>query len=90
VLHNKSGTSANWFSIQVVNANEPVKSVEVSVDGGKTWGKTERKDYNFFENPSGFGKESVDVKITSSTGKTVVVNKVGVTADAQYKAKSNF
>ncbi|KAI1068936.1 hypothetical protein LB507_006434 [Fusarium sp. FIESC RH6] len=90
VLHNKSGTSANWFSIQVVNANEPVKSVEVSTDGGKTWSKTERKEYNFFENPSGFGKESVDVKITSSTGKTVVVNKVGVTPDAQYKAKANF
>ncbi|OBS22445.1 hypothetical protein FPOA_08782 [Fusarium poae] len=90
VLHNKSGTSANWFSIQVVNANEPVKSVEVSIDGGKTWKATERKDYNFFENPSGFGKESVDVKITSSTGKTVIVNKVGVTAGAQYKAKSNF
>ncbi|KAL4727742.1 hypothetical protein ACLX1H_004430 [Fusarium chlamydosporum] len=90
VLHNKSGTSANWFSIQVVNANEPVKSVEVSVDGGKTWAKTERQDYNFFENPSGFGKESVDVKITSSTGKTVVVNNVGVATGAQYKAKSNF
>ncbi|KAJ4125390.1 hypothetical protein NW768_009007 [Fusarium equiseti] len=90
VLHNKSGTSANWFSIQVVNANEPVKSVEVSTDGGKTWSKTERKEYNFFENPSGFGKASVDVKITSSTGKTVIVNKVGVTPDAQYKAKANF
>ncbi|EKJ78439.1 hypothetical protein NXS19_010583 [Fusarium pseudograminearum] len=90
VLHNKSGTSANWFSIQVVNANEPVKSVEVSVNGGKTWQKTQRKDYNFFENPSGFGKTSVDVKITSSTGKTIVVNNVGVTPDAQYKAKSNF
>ncbi|KAM0300898.1 hypothetical protein HYE67_004822 [Fusarium culmorum] len=90
VLHNKSGTSANWFSIQVVNSNEPVKSVEVSVNGGKTWQKTQRKDYNFFENPAGFGKTSVDVKITSSTGKTIVVNNVGVTPDAQYKAKSNF
>ncbi|KAF5665352.1 extracellular cellulase [Fusarium heterosporum] len=90
VLHNKSGTSANWFSIQVVNSNEPVKSLEVSTDGGKTWKKTQRQDYNFFENPSGFGSTSVDVKITSSTGKTVIVNKVGVTPDAQYKAKSNF
>jgi expansin (peptidoglycan-binding protein) len=74
----------------VVNANEPVKSVEVSTDGGSTWKKTERKDYNFFENPAGFGSTSVDVKVTSSTGKTVVVNKVGVTAGAQYKAKANF
>ncbi|KAF5537965.1 Expansin 2 [Fusarium mexicanum] len=90
VLHNKEGTSANWFSIQVVNANEPVKSVQVSTDGGSTWKSTERKDYNFFENPAGFGKTSVDVKVTSSTGKSVVVKKVGVTAGAQYKASSNF
>ncbi|KAF5643247.1 Expansin 2 [Fusarium sp. NRRL 52700] len=90
VLHNKEGTSANWFSIQVVNANEPVKSVQVSTDGGRTWKSTERKDYNFFENPAGFGKTSVDVKVTSSTGKSVVVKKVGVTAGAQYKASSNF
>ncbi|KAM0194189.1 hypothetical protein ACHAPA_005130 [Fusarium lateritium] len=90
VLHNKEGTSANWFSIQVVNANEPVKSVEVSTDGGSTWKETERQDYNFFENPAGFGTTSVDVKVTSSTGKTVVVNKVGVTAGAEYKAKANF
>ncbi|KAF9776472.1 hypothetical protein IL306_005328 [Fusarium sp. DS 682] len=90
VLHNKEGTSANWFSIQVVNANEPVKSVQVSTDGGNTWKSTERKDYNYFENPAGFGKTSVDVKVTSSTGKAVVVKKVGVTAGAQYKASSNF
>ncbi|KAF5676775.1 extracellular cellulase [Fusarium denticulatum] len=90
VLHNKEGTSANWFSIQVVNANEPVKSVQVSTDGGSTWKSTERKDYNFFENPAGFGKTSVDVKVTSSTGKSVVVKNVGVTAGAQYKASSNF
>ncbi|ENH73023.1 Expansin-like protein 2 [Fusarium oxysporum f. sp. cubense race 1] len=90
MLHNKEGTSANWFSIQVVNANEPVKSVQVSTDGGSTWKSTERKDYNFFENPAGFGKTSVDVKVTSSTGKRVVVKNVGVTAGAQYKASSNF
>ncbi|KAF5974730.1 hypothetical protein FBULB1_7656 [Fusarium bulbicola] len=90
VLHNKEGTSANWFSIQVVNANEPVKSVQVSTDGCSTWKSTERKDYNFFENPAGFGKTSVDVKVTSSTGKSVVVKNVGVTAGAQYKASSNF
>ncbi|KAF4947975.1 hypothetical protein FGADI_9970 [Fusarium gaditjirri] len=90
VLHNKEGTSANWFSIQVVNANEPVKSVQVSTDGGSTWKSTERKDYNFFENSAGFGKTSVDVKVTSSTGKRVVVKNVGVTAGAQYKASSNF
>ncbi|KPM40275.1 hypothetical protein AK830_g6281 [Neonectria ditissima] len=89
-LHNKSGTSAYWFSIQVVNANEPVASLEVSTDGGSTWVDTERKDYNFFENSSGFGQTSVDVRITSTTGKTITVKDVGVTPDAQYKAASNF
>ncbi|KAK7432305.1 hypothetical protein QQZ08_001252 [Neonectria magnoliae] len=89
-LHNKSGTSAYWFSIQVVNANEPVASLEVSTDGGSSWVDTERKDYNFFENASGFGQTSVDVRITSTTGKTITVKDVGVTPDAQYKAASNF
>ncbi|EEU42231.1 uncharacterized protein NECHADRAFT_93246 [Fusarium vanettenii 77-13-4] len=89
-LHNKEGTSQHWFSIQVVNANEPVTKLEVSTDGGSTWQETERKDYNFFENSAGFGVDSVDVKITSKTGKTVTVSGVGVEAGAKYDADSNF
>ncbi|KAJ4190926.1 hypothetical protein NW755_005141 [Fusarium falciforme] len=89
-LHNKEGTSQHWFSIQVVNANEPVTKLEVSTDGGSTWQETERKDYNFFENSAGFGVDSVDVKITSKTGKTVTVSGVGVEAGAKFEADSNF
>ncbi|RSL49256.1 hypothetical protein CEP51_015523 [Fusarium floridanum] len=89
-LHNKEGTSQHWFSIQVVNSNEPVSKLEVSTDGGSTWQETERKDYNFFENSAGFGVDSVDVKITSKTGKTVTVSGVGVEAGAKYEADSNF
>lgn len=90
ILHNKEGTSQYWFSIQVVNHNEPVESLEVSTDGGSSWETTERKDYNFFENTSGFGVSSVSVRVTSTTGKTVTVSNVGVTAGAQYTATSNF
>ncbi|KAH6896654.1 RlpA-like double-psi beta-barrel-protein domain-containing protein-containing protein [Thelonectria olida] len=90
ILHNKEGTSQYWFSIQVVNHNEPVASLEVSTDGGSSWVETERKDYNFFENTSGFGVSSVSVRVTSTTGKTVTVSNVGVTAGAQYTATSNF
>ena len=90
VLHNKSGTSQYWFSMQVVNANEPVKSLEVSTDSGKTWQSTTRKDYNFFEYQSGFGTQTVDVKVTSTTGKTITVSNVSVEADSQHKASSNF
>ncbi|TPX14638.1 uncharacterized protein E0L32_005330 [Thyridium curvatum] len=90
VLHNKSGTSAYWFSMQVVNANEPVASLEVSTDGGSSWQKTQRAQYNFFENQSGFGTESVDVRVTSRAGKTIVVKNVSVASDASVTASSNF
>jgi len=90
VLHNKSGTSKYWFSMQVVNHNEPVKSLEVSIDGGSTWQATNRKDYNFFENPSGFSTKTVDIRITSTTSKTIIIHNVGVDSDAEYKANTNF
>ncbi|KAI9150577.1 Expansin-YoaJ [Paramyrothecium foliicola] len=89
-LHNKSGTSPYWFSMQVVNANEPIKSLEVSIDGGSTWQATQRQDYNFFENPSGFGTEKVDVRVTSVTGKVVVAKGVSIAADSETAAGANF
>lgn len=39
---NKVGVSAYWFSMQVVNANKGVASLEVSTDGGSTWQATTR------------------------------------------------
>ncbi|KAJ8120556.1 hypothetical protein ONZ43_g2760 [Nemania bipapillata] len=90
VLHNKSGTSAYWFSMQVVNANEPVSKLEVSTDGGSTWKSTTRQDYNFFENASGFGTDTVTVRVTSESGSTVVVKNVSVASDSQVTASSNF
>ncbi|KAL0938795.1 rare lipoprotein A [Colletotrichum truncatum] len=89
-LHNKSGTSPYWFSMQVLNHNEPVKSLEVSTDGGATWQQTTRKEYNFFENPSGFGTNTVDVKVTSESGKTTTAKNVSIQADSEHLASSNF
>lgn len=89
-LHNKSGTSPYWFSMQVVNSNVPVEKLEVSVDGGKTWSGTTRQDYNFFENSSGFGTNEVDVKVTSINGESIVVKGVSVEADKETTAGSNF
>lgn len=90
VLHNKSGTSAYWFSMQVVNSNEPVSKLEVSTDGGKTWKSTKRAEYNFFENSSGFGTDSVDVRVTSVSGGTITVSGVSVASDSKVTASSNF
>ena len=90
VLHNKSGTSPYWFSMQVLNANEPVAKLEVSTDGGKSWKPTERQEYNFFQEPSGFKTDTVTVRVTSRSGKTVEVAQVPVKSDSQVKASKNF
>ncbi|KUI74226.1 Expansin-like protein 1 [Cytospora mali] len=90
VLHNKSGTSAYWFSMQVVNHNEPISTLEVSIDGGSTWSSTTRAEYNFFENASGFGTDTVDVRVTSTSGGTITVSGVSVAADSKVTASSNF
>lgn len=84
------GTSQWWFSMQVRNSNVPVKSLEVSTDGGKSWKGTTRRDYNFFENPSGFGTQTVDVRVTGSTGATIIVKNVSVQPMKETKAGSNF
>ncbi|KAF2261040.1 barwin-like endoglucanase [Lojkania enalia] len=90
VLKNKEGTSPYWFSMQVMNANVPVAKLEVSTDGGSTWMATTRQPYNFFEQASGFGTSSVDVRITSVSGGSIVVKGVSIEASSKTTATSNF
>ncbi|KAL6233851.1 RlpA-like double-psi beta-barrel-protein domain-containing protein-containing protein [Aspergillus navahoensis] len=90
ILRNKSGTSAYWFSMQVVNANGAVKSLEVSTDNGSTWKGTTRSDYNFFENSSGFGTDTVDVRVTGVNGGVVTVKNVSVASGKSVTATENF
>jgi expansin (peptidoglycan-binding protein) len=90
VLKNKEGTSKFWFSMQVMNANVGVAKLEVSIDGGASWKATSRQPYNFFENSAGFGADSVDVKVTSVGGKTVVVKGVSIAAGSTKTAGGNF
>ncbi|KAF8850598.1 hypothetical protein BDZ45DRAFT_632785 [Acephala macrosclerotiorum] len=89
-VHNKEGVSAYWFSMQVVNANQGVSSLEVSTDGGSTWQSTTRMDYNFFQNSAGFGTTTVDVKVTSDSGDSVIINNVDVSSGASTTASCNF
>ncbi|KAF5022481.1 hypothetical protein F66182_5453 [Fusarium sp. NRRL 66182] len=90
VLRNKEGTSQWWFSMQVRNSNLPVTRLDVSTDGGRTWVGTTRMDYNFFENPSGFRVNTVDVRVTSSTGSTIIVRNVNMNPSTEFRAGSNF
>jgi expansin len=76
--------------MQVLNAREAVSKLEVSTDGGATWKSTTRQDYNYFENPSGFGTSRVTVRVTSVSGSTVVVKNVSVASDSRVTAASNF
>lgn len=89
-IRNKSGTSAYWFSMQVVNSNVPVEKLEVSTDGGSSWTATERQDYNYFQYSAGFGSAAVSVKVTSSTGKSIVIDNVIAGSEQSFEASSNF
>ncbi|KAI8234695.1 hypothetical protein K4K57_010878 [Colletotrichum sp. SAR 10_99] len=91
VVRNKEGTSKWWFSMQVMNHNYPVTKFEVSADGGKTWQSIVRQDYNYWQKSSGdgFNVDTVSVRVTCSNGKQVVINNVGTTEKAQFKASAN-
>lgn len=73
-----------------MNSNIAVSKLEVSTDGGSSWKATTRQPYNFFENSSGFGTSSVDVKVTATNGKSIIVKNVGVSSGATKTAESNF
>lgn len=90
VVRNKEGTSNSWFSMQVINHNQPVKSLEVSTNGGSSWQATTRRDYNYFEQASGFGVDWMKVRVTSTTGEQIIVSRVNSTANACFTAASNF
>lgn len=49
----KSGVSPYWFSAQVINAQRRTSKLEVSTDQGRTWRRTQRQTYNYFEIASG-------------------------------------
>jgi expansin (peptidoglycan-binding protein) len=76
--------------MQVMNANVGVSKLEVSTDGGSSWKATTRQPYNFFENSAGFGTDSVDVRITSVGGKTVIVKGVSIASNSLKTAGGNF
>jgi hypothetical protein len=75
--------------MQVVNAVEGVTKLEVSKDGGATWGSTTRQTYNFFEYAAGYGS-TVDIRVTGVSGSTVTVKNVAITPGSVVTASSNF
>ncbi|KAK3941011.1 RlpA-like double-psi beta-barrel-protein domain-containing protein-containing protein [Diplogelasinospora grovesii] len=90
-VRNKDGASKWWFSMQVFNANQPVTSLDVSTDGGKAWQTTIRRDYNYFERPSGggFGTDAVTVRITCANGAQQTLWNIGVDGWSWFTASGN-
>lgn len=89
-LHNKDGTSRYWFSMQVVNHNLPVDTLEVSTNGGRSWQSTSRTYYNFFERQDGFGIDIVDVRVTAANGESIIIDGVSVASNSEMSIRDNF
>lgn len=77
--------------MQVMNANTAVKALDVSTDGGSTWKPTVRQDFNYFQksDSSGFGTDTVTVRVTCSNGKTVTLSNIGVASSSEHVASGN-
>jgi len=66
----KDGSNQWWTAVQVRNHRYPITKFEV--DQGDGFSELPRSDYNYFLAESGFGPGSVQVRITASTGETLV------------------
>ncbi len=84
----KDGSSQYWTAIQVRNARLPVAKLEW-MQGG-SWTDVSRADYNYFVVASGVGPGSYQVRITSSTGETLVDTLPPVQANAVIQGSGQF
>jgi expansin len=66
----KDGSNAWWTAVQVRNHRLPITKFEV--DKGEGFVELPRTEYNYFLDESGFGEQSVQVRITASDGQTLV------------------
>lgn len=66
----KDGSNEWWTAVQVRNHRYPITKFEV--DKGDGFVELPRTDYNYFLDESGFGAEGTEVRITASTGQTLM------------------
>lgn len=82
----------NRFEMQVLNSNQPISSLDVSVDNGDSWQSTDRKDYNYFQKSGGgggFETDSVWIRLKCMDGRTVIAPDIGVKGDTEYSTSVN-
>ncbi|POW15904.1 hypothetical protein PSTT_01829, partial [Puccinia striiformis] len=77
---NKIGVSQYFTSIQVQGANTPLKSLEVSTNGGSSWIPLKLQGNSNYYQPNGGGLGAkADVRVTCSSGKQFVTKDVDLT-----------
>ena len=89
-IHMHKGASQYWFAATVENATRRTKSLEVSVDQGKTWIQTTHNINNFFEAKDPLKGSSAWVKLTSHTDTQVIVKDVVLKSESVTKSTTNY
>jgi expansin (peptidoglycan-binding protein) len=84
----KGGSSQYWTAIQVRNSRLPVAKLEWMQNGA--WTDVARADYDYFVVSSGVGPGSYQVRITSSTGETLVDTLPPVQPNALIQGSGQF
>ncbi len=84
----KDGANQWWTAVQVRNHRYPITRFEVDKGGGYV--ELPRMDYNYFLDESGFGPDSVQVRITASTGQTLVDSLPPVQAELVVAGAGQF
>ncbi|KAA1128432.1 hypothetical protein PGTUg99_002081 [Puccinia graminis f. sp. tritici] len=87
---NKTGVSKDWNSIQVQGANTPLKSLEVSTDGGSSWTPLEvQSNSNYYQPKNGKGLGTTgDIRVTFLSGKQFVTKNIELATPESPKAGS--
>ncbi|KAA1064499.1 hypothetical protein PGT21_005324 [Puccinia graminis f. sp. tritici] len=87
---NKTGVSKDWNSIQVQGANTPLKSLEVSTDGGSSWTPLEvQSNSNYYQPKNGKGLGTTgDIRVTCLSGKQFVTKNIELATPESPKAGS--
>jgi expansin (peptidoglycan-binding protein) len=84
----KDGSSQYWTAIQVRNMRLPVAKLEWMQNGA--WTDVAHADYDYFVVGSGVGPGSYQVRVTSSTGETLVDTLPPVQANAVIQGSGQF
>lgn len=86
----KSGSSKWWAEVQVRNHRYPIRSLEYKNAQGK-YVKLERKEYNYFQAPSGMGEGPFTFRVTDIYGQVLIDRNIKMDlTNTPINGKANF